>query len=126
MKEFLQYFGIVLLFSVIVFIIYQLLKKFVFDKIKINKWIVLAIGIVLFMIPLIFFPAMPKIVANLILPGGFVICFLWFLDLTGFMNKIEKKAETTTYNTMNKRKNKKDDIQIRPKAKPNRVKNNKK
>ena len=126
MKEFLQYFGIILLFSVIVFILYQGLKKFVFDKIKINKWIVLAIGIVCFMVPPLFLPQMPVIVSNFVLPGCFVIFFLWFLDLTGFMKKVEKKAEKTTYNTMSKRKNKKDDIQIRPKAKPNRVKNNNK
>lgn len=124
--KFLQYFGIILLFSIIVFIIYQGLKKFVFDKIKINKWIVLAIGLILFMLPPLFFPQMPMIVTNFVLPGGFVIFFLWFLDLTGFMKKVESKAEKTTYNTLSKRKKKKDDIQIRPKAKPNRVKNNKK
>lgn len=124
--KYLQMFGIILLFSVIVFIMYQGLKKFVFDKIKINKWIVLAIGLVLFMLPPLFFPQMPIIVSNFVLPGGFVIFFLWFLDLSGFMKKVESKPETVPYNNLNKRKKKKDDIQIRPKAKPNRVKNNNK
>lgn len=124
--KYLQFFGIILLFSVIVFIMYQGLKKFVFDKIKINKWIVLAIGLIFFMIPPLFLPQMPMIVSNFLLPGGFVIFFLWFLDLSGFMKKVESKTETVTYNSLNKRKKKKDDIQIRPKAKPNRVKNNNK
>lgn len=126
MKEYLQYFGIILLFSIVVLIVYQGLKKFVFDKIKINKWIVLAIGIIFFMVPPVFMPTMPRFVANFILPGLFVICFLWYLDLSGFMKRIEKKAETTTYNKLSKSKKKKDDIEIRPKAKPNRVKNNNK
>lgn len=126
MKAFFQYFAIILLFSIVVLGIFQLLKKFVLDKIKINKWIVLAIGIIFFMLPPLFIPSMPRIVSNFIFPGLFVIFFLWFLELSGFMKKVEKKAEDTTYKKISSTKKKKPDIEIRPKAKPNRVKHNKK
>lgn len=126
MKAFFQYFGIILLFSIVVLGIFQLLKKFVLEKIKINKWIVLAIGIIFFMLPPLFIPSMPRIISNFILPGLFVIFFLWFLELSGFMKKVEKKAEDTTYKKISSIKKKKADIEIRPKAKPNRVKHNKK
>lgn len=126
MKGFLQYFGIIILFSVIVLVIFQLLKKFVLSKIKVNKWIVLAIGILFFLLPPLFISNLPPVVVNFVLPGIFVIFFLWFLELTGFMKKVEKKTEETTYKKISAVKKKKADIEIRPKAKPNRVKNNKK
>lgn len=125
MKANLQYFGVILLFAIIVFVVYHGLKKFVLDKIKVNKWLVLGVGIIFFMVPPLFSYALPRIVSNFVLPGIFVIFFLWFLDLSGFMKKVEKKAETTTYKKISSGSKKKEDITIRPKAKPNRVKNNK-
>jgi len=95
------------------------LKTFVLDKIKINKWIILGIAFAVFIIPPVAFPGLPVIVRNYVIPGIFVILFLWFLDLSGFM----KNMNTPSYG--GKKKNKKDNIIIKPKAKPNRVKNNK-
>lgn len=127
MKEFLVMIGSMILFAIVVFGIYMILKKFVLDKIKISKWVVLALGVMEFILPPLVFPNMPVIVVNFVIPGVFVILFLWFLDLTGFMNKSKGKATTAAYNygkSKSKIKNKKDNIVIRSKAKPNRVKHN--
>jgi len=110
-------------FAIVVLLIYNGLKIYVLNKVKINKWIVLVTSLILFMAPMLIWPHMPKYVANYIVPGIFVVLFLWFMDLSGFM----KKRNTTRNNYINigNKKDKKDDIVIRPKAKPNRVKNNK-
>jgi len=120
MKNILIFLGIILLFSIVVLGIYTLLKKFVFDKIKINKWIVLVIAFTGFIAPPLVFPTLPVIVTNYVIPGISAVLFLWFLDLCGFMNRAQNKAAQATY----KPKSKKNDIVIKPKAKPNRVKNN--
>lgn len=127
MKNALLFIGSILLFSIIVLGTYLLLKKFVFDKVKVNKWVVLAIAVVEFVAPPFLFPTMPKIVINYVVPGVFVILFFWFMDLSGFRNKSKGKATAAAYNygkSKSKSKNKRDDIIIRPKAKPNRVKQN--
>lgn len=121
MKNIFIFLGIILLFSIVVLGIYTLLKKFVFDKIKINKWIVLVIAFIGFIALPLVFPTLPVIVTNYVIPGISAVLFLWFLDLCGFMNRAQNKAAQTTYN---KPKSKKNDIVIKPKAKPNRVKNN--
>ncbi|MBW6411256.1 hypothetical protein [Clostridium weizhouense] len=91
---------------VIVLGIYWVCKKFVFKKVVINKWIALAISIVLFMVQL-FLPIVRQIpVLQIILSLISVIFFLWFMyiERTGGAKGKEKK------------------IVIKPKAKPNRVK----
>ncbi|OOM74283.1 hypothetical protein CLPUN_39880 [Clostridium puniceum] len=83
---------------------YVLCKKYVFSKVRINKWIPLSIAVVLFAVQ-IFLGAI-----NQYLTIGIsifaVIFFLWFMDIiqTGGPKKKEKQ------------------IVIKPKAKPNRVK----
>ncbi|SFC56627.1 hypothetical protein [Clostridium uliginosum] len=87
--------------------LYWVCKKFVFRKIKINKWIPLGISIVLFIIQ-IFLPILNETpIVKIILSIVVVLFFLWFMDIqqTGGLKKTEKK------------------IVIKPKAKPNRVKN---
>lgn len=121
MKNTLIFLGIIALFVIVILAIYPLIKKFILNKIKINKWIVLIIAFAEFTIPPFLFPELPVIVMNYVIPGIFVILFLWFLDLSGFMGRTQKKVEQAAYN---KSKNKKNDIVIKPKAKPNRVKNN--
>jgi hypothetical protein len=109
-------------FSVIVLVIYNVLKKYVLFKVKVSKWIVLAAAVVLFIGPIIIWPNMPTYVSNYIVPGIFVVLFLWFMDLSGFMrNRNISKSNVTTTTA---KKDKKKDVVIRPKAKPNRVKNN--
>ena len=113
-------------FSVIVLVIYNVLKAYVLFKVKVNKWIVLAAAVVLFIAPIIIWPNMPTYVSNYIVPGIFVVLFLWFMDLSGFMRNrnVIKSNSKTNGTTTSAKKDKKKDVVIRPKAKPNRVKNN--
>lgn len=121
MKDFIMFLATIILFSIIVLGIYKLLYKFVLKKIKINKWVLLAIAAVEFIAPPLLFKNMPLIVSNYVIPGIFIILILWFADLIGFMKRFEPKEEPKYYQYNGKKK--KDDIVIKPKAKPNRVKN---
>ena len=117
-------------FSVVVLVVYNLLKSYVLNKVNANKWIILVAAMVLFIVPVLIWPNMPKAIANYVIPAAFVILFLWFLDLSGFMKKRNlSKASSKTTSKPNivratVKKDKKKDVVIRPKAKPNRVKNN--
>jgi len=113
-------------FSVIVLVLYNVLKAYVLFKVKVNKWIVLAAAVVLFIAPIIIWPNMPTYVSNYIVPGIFVVLFLWFMDLSGFMRNRNISKSKTNVTTTSAKKDKKKDVVIRPKAKPNRVKNNQK
>jgi len=113
-------------FSVIVLVLYTVLKAYVLFKVKVNKWIVLAAAVVLFIAPIIIWPNMPTYVSNYIVPGIFVVLFLWFMDLSGFMRNRNISKSKTNVTTTSAKKDKKKDVVIRPKAKPNRVKNNQK
>lgn len=110
--------------SIIMLVVYNLLKTYVLSKIKVNKWIVLAAAIVLFIAPVLIWRDMPGYVRNYVLPGIFVVLFLWFMDLSGFIKK--RNVSKTNYTTASSKKDNKKDIVIRPKAKPNRVRNFKK
>ncbi|AGX42278.1 hypothetical protein [Clostridium saccharobutylicum] len=90
---------------VIILGIYVLCRKFIFTKVRINKWIPLSIAIVLF-IAQMFLPT-NNVYVRYILPLFPVLFFLWFMDImqTGKAKKNEKQ------------------IIIKPKAKPNRVRN---
>lgn len=82
-------------------------KKFIFNKVRINKWIPLSIAIVLFVIQIIIGSANTYITSGLSIFA--VLFFLWFMDITQTGGP----------------KNKEKQIRIKPKAKPNRVKNRK-
>lgn len=88
----------------LMFVLFILGKKFVFSKVKVNKWIILSIAIVLFIAQLIF--KSTNMWLNMIFTLVIVWFFLWFFDIqsTGGPKQKEKK------------------IEIRPKAKPNRAK----
>ncbi|MBU3181891.1 hypothetical protein [Clostridium psychrophilum] len=122
MNIFIQILGM-FAFAIVALVIYWALKNYVLSKIKISKWIVLGIAVVIFVVPMLIWPTMPTYVSKYVIPGIFVIFALWFMDLAGFMKK--KDTSKTNYTTTSK-KSKKDNIVIRPKAKPNRVKNKKK
>lgn len=113
-------------FSIVVFIIYYGLKTYLLNKIKINKWVVLVIAILFFTAPVILWPTMPVFVAKYVVPGVFVIFALWFMDLSGFMKRRNVPNSKSNYTNTSYKKDKKNDVVMRPKAKPNRVKNNKK
>lgn len=89
----------------IIFGIFLLCKKYVFPRVNINKWILLAIAIILLLLQM--FGKIDSTAWNIISTPIIVLSFLWFMDLqqTGGPKKKEKQ------------------IVIKPKAKPNRVKN---
>lgn len=114
-------------FAVVTLVVYNVLKAYVLDKVKINKWIVLAVAVVLFVGPMVLWPDMPGYVSNYIIPGVVVIFLLWFMDLLGFMKGrkfFNRKPTSNGSSSTSSKKDKKNDVVIRPKAKPNRVKNN--
>ena len=104
----LKFLGVFLLLIVTTFVC----KTFVFSKIRINKFIPLAISIILLLAEIIL-PVM-KINLNFWVSSIFsilaIVFFLWFLEIhqTGGPKPKEKK------------------LVIKSKPKPNRVKNNKK
>lgn len=101
-----------ILYLVIMFVVLLgallLLKKYVFSKVRINKYIPLAIAIAFFVAQFIFKNSLP-FWGGTGLSIGAILFFFWFWDIqqTGGPKRQEKK------------------IVIKPKAKPNRVKNNK-
>ena len=94
-----------ILMLIVILAVYAFCKKFVFTKVRINKWIPLSVAIVLFIVQL-FTPTVNQYV-KYGLSIVSVLFFLWFMDIfqTGGPKKKEKE------------------IVIKPKAKPNRVKN---
>jgi predicted membrane channel-forming protein YqfA (hemolysin III family) len=108
----------ILLFTAVTIIVFNLLRIYVFTKVKVNKWIVLAIAVLIFFMPAFLGVNLQNGVVSAVQSGLFVIFFLWFMELSGFSNK---GASKRFYG----KNDKNDKIKIRPKAKPNRVKNNK-
>ncbi|EKQ53839.1 MULTISPECIES: hypothetical protein [unclassified Clostridium] len=86
-------------------------RKYVFNKLRVSKWIPLSIGVILFVIQYVLQYIMN--IVNIYVTGGLtilaVLFFLWFMEImqTGGPKRKEKQ------------------IVIKPKAKPNRVKKNK-
>ena len=106
-----NFLGTLLYFLVLLSIVFGVMflgRKYVFSKVRINKYIPLGIAIVLFILQIF----MPAILGKNIVWVSFLLTiltvtfFLWFMDIvtTGGPKQKEKK------------------IEIRPKAKPNRVK----
>lgn len=95
--------GIFILFALVVFAIFNLLKIFVLNKITINKWFVLIAAIIAFVLPIVF--NVKGYITTSIFSAIFVILLLWFLDLMQYGTKKKEKK-----------------IKIKPKAKPNRLK----
>lgn len=104
MKNFLFIVGYFLVTIAIMYFLFALGRKYVFSKVKINKWIPLGISIALFVLQVLFKANNPFITMGFSLVV--VWFFMWFIDIqtTGGPKAKEKK------------------IEIRPKAKPNRVK----
>jgi CDP-diglyceride synthetase len=114
------------IFAILVLVIYNLIKPYLLSKVKINKWVLLGIAILSLFLPNVIMAAAninPQNNQFLIwIPSGvFIIFFLWFMDISGFGAKRNRNNTTTTTSYNNK--NNKKDVVIRPKAKPNRVKN---
>lgn len=89
----------------ITFLVYMFSKKYIFSKLNINKWIPLSISLILIILQYIIGITNPYIsMGYSMLP---IIFFLWFMDIQNGRN----------IKTTGKK------IIIKPKAKPNRVKN---
>ena len=106
-----NFLGTLLYFLVLLVAVFGIMyfgNKYVFSKVRINKYIPLGIAIALFILQIF----MPVILGKNIMWVTFILTiltitfFLWVMDIvtTGGPKKKEKK------------------IEIRPKAKPNRVK----
>lgn len=104
MGNFLFIIGYFLVTIVIMYFLFTLGRKYVFSKVRINKWIPLGISLVLFVLQVIF--KTNNIWITMAFALSVVWFFMWFMDIqaTGGPKKKEKK------------------IEIRPKAKPNRAK----
>lgn len=112
----------ILLYSILALFAYIALRTYVLQKIKVSKWIVLVLAFTVFLVPNLLWPTMPMIVSRYVIPLIFIILFLWFMDLCGFMKGMEQgESNSKYYDKYNKSNNK----VIKPKAKPNRIKNNK-
>lgn len=79
-------------------------RKYVYSKVRVNKWIILAIAVVLFIIQMVL--KSTNVWLTMVFTIVILWFFMWFMDIhnTGGPKQKEKK------------------IEIRPKAKPNRVK----
>lgn len=108
--------GEILLATLILVIGYNYLSTYVLSKLKVNKWIVLAIGVLIFLMPniLLYFGININKLYSYMFSILFAVFLLWFFDLNGW-----------TKRAANQRQAGKNDITIKPKAKPNRVKKNK-
>ena len=115
--KFAIFIGEILVATFILLVGYNYLSRYIFSKLKVNKWIVLAIGVFVYFIPTILYSFGINIINTpyaYIFSILFAIFLLWFFDLMGW-----------TKRAANERNAKKNDIVIKSKAKPNRVKNDK-
>lgn len=124
MNIFLNLLGITA-FAAVVLIMYSILNAYVLKKIKINKWVVGAAALAMLLLPGFIQIKMPYDAWRYITSGLVVIFMLWFLDLSGWKGFGGRAAKNRRGTTTVERYNKGKDIVIKPKAKPNRVKNNK-
>lgn len=115
----LKFVGTSLLLAAGSFLIFGFLREFVFSKLKVNKWIILILTIICMVMPGLIGIGYDSFWGRFVFPVIYVVLFLWFIESTGFFNRIGKKASA------NQNKKSKDQDVIRPKAKPNRVKKNK-
>lgn len=108
----------IILLTVFVLIIFNVLKIFILPKVKINKWIVLALGFLTILIPVIIGSILKIDISGkfsgLLISSLSIIFFLWFIDLMGWTSTpFFKKTKESKIESK---------IVIRPKAKPNRIK----
>ena len=96
----------VIIFAVVLAAFY-VLRKFVFSKLKISKWIPLAIAILLLAGQ--FLLKIQNGLQGVVFTALTLLFFMWFLDLNQGGGPVATKKQKQ--------------IEIRPKAKPNRVKN---
>lgn len=106
-------------FAIAALAIFYLLNRYVLSKIKVNKWVIFGASMIMLILPSILTPITKNFIWQYICSFLFVILFLWFLESSklGRMN-----SNVSNYAAIKANRGKKD-VKIRPKAKPNRVKN---
>lgn len=97
---------LIILSVIFIYMIFSVLKLFVLDKIHINKWLILVIGIFLSVLPTVLGLPQNGLWMYLYMPL-YVIPLLWFTSLIFDAKPRDKKEKK---------------IKIKPKAKPNRIK----
>lgn len=107
MTSFLKAFLPMLIMIIVILAVYNVLKVYLLESIKINKWIVLAAGLAVTLVPAIMWPEIQKTFWYYIQTAISLILFLWFMDLAGWSKRAVSNNEKNTV--------------IRSKAKPNRV-----
>ena len=105
----------VVVIAFVVVVAYNIIKKYLLNKIKVNKWIVLGLALLALFIPVVLTFAGVNASAPIwqyITSAIFIIFIMWFLDLMGLgVNRARNNVSS------------KNTEFIKPKAKPNRVKN---
>lgn len=105
-----------------IMIVYNVVvRKYILQRFKINKWVVLGLAIFMFIFTnvlavkykFVYSEFSVRELPYYICMGIFIMLFYTFFDLAGWSSSAR----------MNSKNKSKDDIVIRPKAKPNRVKN---
>lgn len=114
MAAFFKFFLPILLVVVLAIVIFNVLKIYVLDNIKINKWIPLVISLLVMIVPNIVWPQIRTSFLYYVQMVIFLLLFLWFMDLAGLNGA----------GSSPKNENKNSQV-IRSKAKPNRVAKNK-
>lgn len=114
----------ILFFVVIFLVVYNQLKNHVLCKLHPNKWLILGLAVAAFFVPTIiaayFQYDINGTVWQYVQSAVFIVLFLWFVDLRS--GAIYNTTGRGTGNTRNGKRN----VVIKPKAKPNRAKNNSK
>lgn len=97
---------LIILMVVFIYAVFSVLKLFVLDKIHINKWLILVIGVFLSVLPTVLRLPQNGLWMYLYMPL-YVIPMMWFVSLIIDAEPKNKKEQK---------------IKIKPKAKPNRIK----
>jgi len=117
----------ILILVIVEIFVFTLFRIYVMPKFKVNKWIIIIVAFAVILLPSVFGLRDKNIL--FITEGIFIFLFLWFMELTKFFKpktsdkNNQSKVKISNYKSP---KGKKDNYVIKPKAKPNRVKNLKK
>ena len=111
----------ILAIVIIAFAAFSVLKKYVFSKFKVNKWVIIIAAVVVIILPLVLMSAIGlqmNSVISTIQSGLIVLLTLWFMDIMGWG---PKTAPASSNAKKNKAKYATTSV-IKSKAKPNRLK----
>lgn len=102
---------VIFIMSIAIFILYSMANIYYLSRLKVSKWVILAVSLVFLFVGLIIPAYTDNVIIQYIPTAGFVFFFLWYADLSGLSNIGTSKS-----------KNGKPAAAIKPKAKPNKLK----